>query len=386
MKKVIYISHAHLSEKIARDWYIDHLKANGIMVEYWDLIPLLFGGFDEAGSIIADFVFTPGTYSELEKRLGLPENREAIYVILICYKGQFARLFRLLSKYDCRTYFIAWGNFPIKSLPKWQQIVNGLIINPVRLGGKVINKIKGVAYKKLKLVKPFDVVFAAGDATMRMYPDAGKIVPINLVDYDHYMIAKYNPRRILEGRYAVFLDNYLPYHPDFKIVGLQSVDPHSYFFSINRFLKIFEQEYGIKVVIAAHPIADYGNKTFEGREIYRGVTPELVKDAEFVISHHSTSLGYAVLNCKPIIFVYTDEMNRLYKETVVSWMHDFANYLGVSIYNIDQLNQGDQIAFGDVNLERYNRYKYNYLTTKESERTCTQDIFWRELLADWQIS
>ena len=200
------------------------------------------------------------------------------------------------------------------------------------------------------------------------------------------MRAKSESRRIVAGPYAAFLDIYLHYHSDLKIVGLQSIDPHNYFFSLNRFFKIFEQEYEIKVVIAAHPKADYGNNTFEGREIYRGLTPELVKDADFVISHHSTSLGYAVLNCKPIIFVYTDEMKRLYKETAVSWMHDFANYLGVSIYNIDQLTQGNQIAFGGINLERYNRYKYNYITTKESEHTNMQDIFWRELLADWQIS
>jgi len=387
VKKVIYIAYAHLSNKVARDWYIDYLRANGIVVEYWDLITLLLGGFKEANTIEADYVFTPSTYSELGKMLSLLENREAIYVILICYEGRFTRLFRLLSKYDCRTYFIAWANFPIKTLSKWQQIVRELIINPIRLGGKVVNKIKGVAYKKLKLVKPFDVVFAAGDATIKMYPDAGKIVPINLVDYDHYVRAKSESRKIVEGPYAVFLDVYLPYHSDLKVISLQSVDPHNYFFSLNRFFKIFEQEYGIKVIIAAHPTADYGNNTFEEREIYRGLTPELVKDADFVISHHSASLGYAVLNSKPIIFIYTNEMKLLYKNTMtMTLINDVADYLDANIYNIDEVTQGDQIVFGSINFERYNSYKYNYLTTKESEHTCTQDIIWRELLADWQIS
>jgi len=368
-----------LSEKVTRDWYIDYLRVNGVVVEYWDLIKLLFGGFDEANSIRTNYLFTPRTYDELEKMLGLPENREAIYVILICYDGRFARLFRLLNKYDCKTYFIAWANFPIKSIPKWRQIMRGFSINPVRLGGKVINTVRGVAYKKLKLVKPFDVVFAAGGATLSMYPDAGKTIPINLIDYDHYVRVKSEARRIVEGRYAVFLDIYLPYQSDFNVNGMQTVDPLGYFSSLNRFFKIFEQEYGVKIVIAAHPKADYGNKTFEGREICRGLSPELVKDADFVISHHSASLGYAVLNYKPLIFVYTDEMERLYKETIVSWMHDYANYLGVNIYNIDQLNQGDQIPIGSINLARYESYKYNYLTTRESEHTTTQEIFWNEI-------
>lgn len=381
-KKVIYIAYTHLSRKVARDWYVDHLRANGVVVEYWDLITLLFGGFDEANTIDEDYVFTPTTYRILEKRLGLPENRGALYVIMICYEGRFSKLFRLLRKYNCRTYFIAWANFPIKNLTKWLEILRGLMTNPFRTVGKVLNKVKGAALKKLKLVKPFDVVFAAGDAALQMYPDAGKIVPINFSDYDHYVSVKSETKRIVAGSYAVFLDIFLPYHADHAIVGWQSIEPCSYFSSLNRFFEIFEKKYGVKVVVAAHPTADYENKTFGGREIYTGLTAELVKNADFVISHHSASLGYAVLNYKPLIFVYTNEMNRLYKETIVNWMRDYANFLGASIYNIDKLSQDDPITVDGVNLERYNRYKYNYLTTQESKRSCTRDIFWTELLTE----
>ncbi|MFA7254803.1 MAG: hypothetical protein WC133_01725 [Candidatus Omnitrophota bacterium] len=361
---------------------MDYLRANGVTVEYWDVVDLLFGGFEEANSIAADYVFTPRTYGQLERMLALPENRQAIYVIMIYYEGRFVRLFRLLSKYHCRTYFIAWAQFPIKRVTKCREILHGLMINPLRFGAKVINKVKGMACKKLKLVKPFDIVFAAGDAAAKMYPDAGRIVPINFVDYDHCVRTRSESRRVVKGSYAVFLDIYLPYHSDHKAVGWPSIDPHSYFFSLNRFFKILEQKYGVKIVIAAHPTADYEGETFEGREIYSGLTAELVKDADFVISHHSASLGYAVLNSKPLLFIYTDEMNRLYKKTIVSWMRDYADYLGVSICNIDRLNQGDPVTLGSINLECYNRYKYNFLTTTQSEHTCTQDIFWRELLAD----
>jgi hypothetical protein len=378
-KKVIYIAYAHLSEKVARDSYIDHLRANGVVVEYWDLIALLFGGFGEANATEADYIFTPETYDDLEERLRLPENRNAIYVVLIVYEGRFVRLFQLLTKYNCRMFFILWAQFPSRKTALLQKIF-GRLADPLRLGTEILNRIKGIAYKNLKLVKPFDVVFAAGDAAIRMYPDAAKVIPVNFVDYDHYMRAKSESQRIVKGPYAVFLDIYLPYQSDLKVIGLQTVEPDRYFFLLNRFFKIIEQKYGVKVVIAAHPKADYGSKTFEGREHYRGLTPDLVKDAEFVISHHSASLGYAVLNSKPIIFIYTNAMKLLYKNTTTMILLDkVAAYLNANIYNIDEVTEGYQIALGSVSPERYESYKYNYLTTRESEHTTTQEIFWNEI-------
>jgi hypothetical protein len=382
MKKVIHIAYAHLSEKVAREVYINHLRANGIVVEYWDLVTLLFGGFDEANTIETDYVFTPVTYCELEKRLSLPENREAIYVIHIVYEGRFVRFFRLLTKYNCRTFFFLWGQFPWgrRSSRLVKKVVGGLF-DPMRLAKEIINRIIGIAYKKMRLVKPFDIVFAAGYAAMSSHMDAGKIVPINMVDYDYFITTISLTERFVVKPYAVFLDIYLPFQKNNLHLGnLNALDPHDYFSACNRFFDIIERKFGVKVVIAAHPRSDYENNTFEGREIYRGLTPELVKDANFVISHNSTSLSYAVLNTKPIIFIYTNEMKLLYKNTATMILIDqIAAYLDANIYNIDEVSEGNQIAMSSISPERYESYKYNYLTTRESEHTTTQQIFWNEI-------
>jgi hypothetical protein len=382
VKKVIYIAYAHLTKKVVQDCYIDYMCSKGVVVEYWDLVTLLFGGHGEANTIETNYIFTPDTYHELERRLSAQDNNNTVYVILITYEGRFIRLFRLLSKYNCKTISIAWGRSPNRITSKLQKIV-GRLVSPIRLGEAILDKIIGIAYKKMKLVKPFDVVLASGYATMVAYPDAGKIVPINSMDYDDYVKAIVLPERLVNGRYAVFLDIYLPYQKNnLQLNNLRAINPNDYFSACNHFFDIVERKFNVKVVIAAHPRSDYGDKTFEGREIYRGVTPELVKDAEFVISHNSTSLSYAVLNLKPIIFIFTNEMNLLYKNTMtMTLIYDVAAYLDANVYNIDEVTNEDHVAISSIIPERYESYKYNYLTTRDSEHTTSQEIFWREINA-----
>lgn len=377
-KKVIYISFMRLSDKVSRDWYIDYLITQGVTVEYWDIVPLLFSG-NELGLKKTDYLRTPRSYQEIQAKLRLPENKGAHYIMLVSYEGRTARLYRLLSKHGCRMFSIAWGELPINRGSRWRGAFVRLLANPVRFAQDFFYKVKAIIYRKLKLVKPYEVVFCAGGALLASAHYASKVVPINMVDYDHYVRVTSQKNRLTEESFAVFLDNYLPHHPDFEISGWPVMEPDGYYVSLNKFFKFVEVRYGIKVVIAAHPKADYGIETFQGRKIYRGLTPELVKDADFVMSHHSTSINYAVLNHKPIIFIYTDEMARLYKRTIVKFLHDFANYLDASLCNIDKITRDDQIVLPRVNEERYEDYKYNFLTTHETENVSTQEIFWREI-------
>jgi hypothetical protein len=274
--------------------------------------------------------------------------------------------------------FIAWGALPIKPVQQWQKALTG-ITSPMRLAGKITNKLKAEAFMRLGLIKPFEIVFAAGQALISSNHFAKKVVAINLVDYDHYRAALLQTKQLIAGRYAVFLDINLPYQSDLKLVGMSAVNPEDYYASLNKYFEMVELKYGVKVVIAAHPKAAYSPDLFKRREIYYGQTPLLVKGADLVISHHSTSLSYAVLNSKPIVFIYTAEMAAVYKDTVVSYLLDFAEYLDAAIYNINAIICSDQIGPREVNTSRYDNYKYNFLTTHESENLKTQEIFWREV-------
>jgi hypothetical protein len=377
-RKVIYVSYMRLSEKVARDWYIDFLMAKGVAVEYWDLVPLLFGG-EVCASKQTDYLRTPRTYQEIHTLLQFPENTGALYMMLISYEGRTADVYRLFSQHACRTWFIAWGALPVNSESRVLLTLRRAVSKPAKFAQAFYYKIKAIAYRKLKLVKPYDVVFAAGRALLASKHYANKVVPINLVDYDHYVRVLSEKTRPAAGSFAIFLDIYLPHQTDLAIVGELSVDPQEYYASLNRFFGFLEEKYKFRVVIAAHPKATYGAETFQGREIYQGLTPELVRDAKFVISHHSTSISYAVLNAKPIIFVYTDAMVKAYRATIVSFINDFAGYLDAAVYNIDKITGHEQIEIRKVDQTRYENYKYDFLTSPESEQLTTQEIFWRQI-------
>jgi hypothetical protein len=135
------------------------------------------------------------------------------------------------------------------------------------------------------------------------------------------------------------------------------------------------------VVIAAHPRANYDESLFEGRAIYRLATAELVRDTEFVLAHTSTAMSYAVLNGKPLVFIYTAGMAEAYEKWFIRELRCFADYLDAPVYNVDEVREGREVALRPANRPRYERYKYNFLTSPLSENTPTEEIVWRELQA-----
>ena len=378
-RKVIYVCFGRLTAKMARDWYIDYLIEKGVTVEYWDVVSLVREEHSEQGEQSPGYLHVLRSFNDVERMLRMPENRDALYVMLITYVARFARVFCLFSKYDCRMLYFAWGALPHDPVYKWRKLAAWLS-TPYACVREIINRSKSIALRKLKLVKPFQIAFVAGDALMAGDSYASKVVPINYFDYDHYVRTKVaGTPRLVADPYVVFLDINLPHHSDLEFCGRPRIDAAGYYRSLNRFFGLLESEYGIRVVIAAHPRSDHDSATFEGRQVLRLVTADLVKDAEFVLSHTSTAMSYAVLNAKPLVFIYTEAMAAVYQRLFIREMRTYADYLDAPIYNIDEVSSARQVAVKRVNLRRYERYKYDFLTSRQSENMPTQEIFWREI-------
>jgi hypothetical protein len=378
-RKIIYVCFGRLTDKMARDWYIDFLIEKGVNVEYWDVVSLLREEHSEGGEQRPRYLRLFRTYDELELALALPENRDALYLILITYVAKFARIFRLLSKRDCRMLYFAWGALPHDPGYRWRKMVAWLS-TPGAIVRELLSRSKASALRKLKLVKPFEVAFVAGGALLGGNNHAKRVVPVNYFDYDHYVKTRdAGGARLVAEPYAVFLDINLPHHSDLEFCGRPRIDPTRYYQSLNRLFRLLEAEYRIKVVIAAHPRASHDPATFEGRPTLRLVTADLVKDALFVLSHTSTAMSYAILNAKPLVFVYTDAMAAAYQRSFMREIRTYADYLDAPIYNADEVSSGRQVDIQHVNSRRYERYKYDFLTSRQSEGLSTQDIFWSEI-------
>ena len=53
-------------------------------------------------------------------------------------------------------------------------------------------------------------------------------------------------------------------------------------------------------------------------------------------------------------------------------------FLGQSYININMLNNLNLLIM-PINITKYNSYKYNYLTSKESEDTLSKEIFFSKI-------
>tara|TARA_B110001450_G_scaffold256772_2_gene288633 strand:+ start:8809 stop:9969 length:1161 start_codon:yes stop_codon:yes gene_type:complete len=378
-KKVIYVSWVKLTDKYARDYFIDHLIENGVEVEFWDVVALTREQHNEVGELDVNYLRVLQSYRDLENLVKRSENIDAVYVMLMTLNWKVRLVYQLLSKYRRKMVFLRWGEVPAKTAPILQRAVNKLITAPFGFFQSLFDTVGLISYKKLGLIKPFHLVFTAGSVLRESEQFAKKTKQLNSPDYDHYMHLKESDDSFVDEKYAVFLDLSMPYNSDLILDGKKTINPHDYYQSLNRFFTLLEEQYGVKVIIAAHPKTNPNTTAFGDREIYRLRTAEIVKDAEFVITHHSTALNYAVLNVKPCIFIYTNEMEVLYPNSRVGVIKLFADYLDASIYNIDKLKNPENIVMKQPNRIRYDDYKYSFLTSKATKNSTSNDIFFQEI-------
>jgi hypothetical protein len=347
---------------------------SGIIVEYWDVTGLFHNGLSIEDSVDREYIRKIASYTELEQRILSEDNNKVIYVPQVYYQAKVLKLLRLLSKYNCRLYYFSWGLIPGKGVGKLKNIIANMgNINGIK---RIWMDVIAQLLRKINYVKYYDVVFAAGSKAAAIYEKKSMIVKINHYDYDKYLSLKMSNIRINTSKYCVFLDDGFPEPSDFRLLNTIALDSKKYFNAMNKIFDMLEQKYGIEVVVAAHPKSGLDQMPFNRRKIFKYKTADLVKDCEFVIAHVSTSISFPVLFKKPVIFIYTDDFKELYmnNNNYFKVLCNFAKVLDCKICNADKILKSDEIEVGKVNVEKYADYKYDYLTSKESESKPTNDI------------
>ena len=373
--KVIYLSYIPLTAKVARDWYLDDLMHAGVDVEFWDITGLLRGKVTEHYLQQADYVREINELTVLEETI--VDQHDAVYVLLLPKIWLYRSIFRLLSRYRCLTVCVQWGAMPAFGATSRATALH-VFRSPRLLLSKIRNRVHAFLLDRAWYLRPYDLVFAAGQVMLDKPAPARRKVPIALCDYDQHT-QLLSGERIVEGKYAVFLDIYLPSHPDHPLVGMRAVDPAVYFTDLNRFFASVEHKYGLEVVIAMHPKARYLNDEFRGRRLVCGQTPELVRDAEFVICHASTSVSYAVFNRKPVWTIYTDEMVRLYAGNLMHRIQALSLSLHAPLLNVSRLDEADLPTPAVPDESCYAAYQSDFVVTPGIEGGESKRIFLREI-------
>ncbi|MGP1489476.1 MAG: hypothetical protein ACTTI6_00100 [Treponema sp.] len=188
--------------------------------------------------------------------------------------------------------------------------------------------------------------------------------------YDEFLTitAVMTHEKIIADKYVVFIDQYVTGHSDWKKLKLKYPisNKQAYFSQLCYLFNAIEKKMKCKVVIAAHPKAEYIGGEFGDRDILYGQSNVLIRDAEFVIIQFSTLFGYVCLSEKKFLTVYSEEMF----ENVPSLKNDYGAIVNIfgnkllDIANKTAVNLFFDYIFEDK--DRCSQYINNYVISDKS--------------------
>ncbi len=372
-----------LTKTIATSFYIDFLYQHKIKVEYWDISSLFYGNVKLIDSIKPSYLKKISSFDEFKRNVQAEDKNKTIFVAQYTLIFDKLKLSRYLTKSRCiigffenialplpkNPYEESGKNFPqkiyefLRRTGEKRFLQNYILTNIVRI------------YQKFRLVKKYDFVFAAGNVGINKSKGKSRIIAINHFDFDRSLSSSKTFQK-LPYKYAVFIDDFLVFSPDAKMLKLPTPQPKPYFRELNLFFSKLESQFGLKVVIAAHPKSNYEPWMFENRPLIKYQTNELVKDCEFCLTHYSTALSFGVLHKKPIVLFYTSEMEKIYATDYIAYQKYMASILNCTLINLRK-DLDKLIQIKGVDTKSYDQYKYDYLTSKQSETAQTQEILLR---------
>lgn len=379
-KKVIYLRYIPLTQKIEQDFYLRTLIDNGICVEYWDISKL----FDFVPSDLETYessiqikVRKFASYKDLKDAISI--NRDSLFWLIMTLEPRLFRLWFILSKYNCKK--IVFANLPVafKSAVK----ASYDIFNPRLLLNRMINVLMRTLIKT-GILRGYEYMFLGGSEGWRgvglIKPsmlNTVNILKVHSIAYNNYLKVR-EKHPIIKGKYIVFLDQYLPFHPDNAICGLVPPPPDIYYSVINKALEVLERYYNIPVIIAAHPKAlKYHDTNFyNGRDVIFYNTENLIVNSELVVLHNSTALSTAIISQKNILFLEAtciEKVNKSFNDDIL-YLSSYLDFpcLKAESLSIELLQEINRTT--TENQFIYEDYKRCYLTSYENNSILNETL------------
>ncbi|VVB88562.1 Uncharacterised protein [uncultured archaeon] len=378
IKRVIFLFEYPFGQRDYDRFGIDTLQENGFEVEVWDFTPFLQPQVYKKVKI-PDPINWEKCHSFLTWKEALSDisklTPSTFIVCMIGYQFRSFAVYKALSKIKVPYCVLMANALPMINIKK----------DPVyyldKLKRATLSKIFYAIFNRIPHncigIRPACIVLAGGTkSTNYKYPisDKTEILWLHTLDYDIYLNECNKPAQN-DMNQGIFLDQYLPFHPDYIHSGLSPPStPEEYYPKIRKFFDLIERETGASIIIAAHPRSDYEIHPdyFGGRIIIKGKTVELIKNSRFIICHSSTAINYAVLFHKPIIFITSNIFQQNWFGPTIELM---ASQLGKKPINIDNLIESNWDRELSIDEEAYMKYKHSYIKKTGSEELPFWQIF-----------
>ena len=370
-----------MTKKVYNDFYFNEVESIGLKVEYWDVSSLFFKtipGVEDSSYLTKTIKFN--TYKEIEEQLKSETSLDkCLFISIMSFDQLIIKLYKLLTKYNCNLGVFGRNVLPFGANANMNILDYLKKINIKRIFNFINFKLL-LKYLKNGKIKKYDYVFLAGNYGWRgigriNQTDINNSIKININSDDYDVCTMLSNKIESTNKYILFLDEYLPLHPDTILLGIKTIKPNDYYPELNKYFDFIEKKYGLPIIIAAHPKAlEYHNKNyFNGRQVLLNQTAALTKDALFVIAHDSTSVNYPIYFNKKIHFITSKNiMNEI---AVVHWNTlNFAKYLGCNYQYFDNCNDIFNIV-EELPIRNYEQFKLDFHTSPETENKKTVDIF-----------
>lgn len=166
------------------------------------------------------------------------------------------------------------------------------------------------------------------------------LIKCNSVPLDEFISFK-KTRKIDFKNYLVFVDQGISKQADTSL-DMSESQKKEYDQIIIKSLKKISEETGKQIIIAEHPRVKYEDDYWGDFKHFSRITNDLISQSDGVIGHYSTSLYFAKLSRKNIIFLtYSD---FAYNEHVLKMF----NFLGGTLFDIDNCTRQYK---GDCNYQ-----------------------------------
>lgn len=184
---------------------------------------------------------------------------------------------------------------------------------------KFIEKTKGFPWHILKVLYDLNHNYYAPDYLMcstnyylplKAYLTVKRENILIIHSDDVNRIIKDNSEIDYEQKTGVFLDQVLP----FAYKGL--IDQDQYYDNVEKTLKVLKKYFNLdKIIIAEHPESEAIKNKLKDRyrtfERSRRNSQNLIKNADVVFAHFSTSIGMAVYYKKPVVLLTDDQLREI---------------------------------------------------------------------------
>ena len=347
--KIVHISICNNYPRLSKFLYIPECVRSGLDVIFLDLSELVGGQVQGLSAVDCNeiSVVSLGQFDDLL----LSHQEDTLFNVQIGYEYRWRRIFQLIEKRCLLTSMFMAGFFP-----RPQPDMSLEPIKILSLPSKILNK--ALSYKDRFYP---NYVFAAGSYASLPYLRNSKILKIE--DRDFQDVLPQEAASLSPAKYIVFIDQYLPFHPDRALTKLVVSDADLYYKSLIAYFDELENISGMKVIVAAHPKSNYSFSAFGQRKIIANETEALISRSCLVLAHYSTAVAYAVKHGIPLVFLSSTTATGV---DIRRFVLPFARYFNSQCHELG--TRISQFAMPSIDLERYECYKFDFLTWPEREQ------------------